>query len=227
MSTKEPQPQIQPPKSSSTSTPPVNISTQAYLDPACYVKGIHALTIEPNVVIHPRCRLYTDQGKITIHTGTILTERCIVGFDKDLNPPNDTSTQNTTTTAITIGPNAHLATSVKIQPPATISDSSIIEAGVTLLSGCVIGAHSKVCAGITLPAGTIVPEWTVVYGPGGRLRRKRERHVTEDIRLEGLARERAGMDVLLRASAAKTLGSTSGGSRSHVKRDSILKTPGA
>lgn len=206
-------------------TTPVNISSQAYLDPACYVKGPNPLNIETGSVIHPRCRLYTDQGEVNIRAGSVLTERCVIGFDKDLNPVPESVVASVPVGLnrhITIGPNAYLQSSTKIQPPSTIGEGVLIEAGVILQSGCVVGAHSKVCAGVTLPQGTVVPEWTVVYGQNGRFRRKRQENATEYLRLDGMGRERQGMELLLRANAAKTLTSTAGSSR-HGKRESVIR----
>lgn len=239
--TSTPQPQAalplrsnQPP---STSTP-VNISQQCHLDPACYVKGTHLLTIEANVVLHPRCRLNTDQGPVIIQQGSILNERCILGIDKEFNPKPASVSSSAATIAqspdlpsqddginelqINIGPRAYLQSTVKVQPPCTIGDSVVLEAGVTLLPGCSIGAHSKVCAGITLPARTTIPEWTVVYGLHGQMRRKRQANLAEDSRLDGMSRERHGVETLLKLNATKNL-STAGGS-SKDKRASIIRS---
>lgn len=212
------------PKVSASTTPPLNISPQAYLDPACYAKGLYPVNIEAGSVIHPRCRLYTDQGRITIRAGSVLIERCIIGFDKELNPAPEAPTvqKPDSTNDISIGPQAYLQSSVKIQPPCTIGEGVLIEAGVTIQTNCSIGDHSKICAGVVLPSGTIIPEGTVVYGVNGRLRRRRQENMAEDSRIEGISRERQGMELLLRANAAKTISSTGGGSR-HGKRESVIR----
>jgi len=224
----------------SSTSPPVNISSRCHLDPACYVKGTHLLTIQADVVLHPRCRLYTDQGPITIQQGSILNERCILGTDKELNPaikgaaPSNSSTimfqqpaqlgqdGSVPNPETNIGPRAYLQSSVRLQPPCTIGDSVLLEAGVTLLSGCSIGPHSKVCAGITLPPDTVIPAWTVVYGHHGQMRRKRQANVAEDSRLDGMSRERLGVETLLKLNTAKNLSTAGSGSRD--KRASIIRS---
>lgn len=223
------------PKVSPGTTPPVNISSQAYVDPACYVKGTNPLTIEAGAVIHPRCRLYTDNGKVTIGHGCLLFERCMIGYDKEFNPQRGSAmaldkpagtghTQSVSKDSnnIYIGASSHLHSAVKLQPPCTIGEYSILEAGVTLLPGCTLGSHSKICAGITLPPGSAVPDWTVVYGMNGQIKRKRQATPAEDTRLEGLARERQTIEALLKANATKTLSSSGGGSRG--KRESVIRT---
>lgn len=224
-------------KQASSASPPVSISSQSHLDPACYVKGSHLLTIEANVVIHPRCRLYTDQGKITVHAGSILLERCIVGVDKELNPEpktgqdkqddagtpdSDSSAGPTSNKDAVIGPYAYLHSSVKLQPPCKIGEYSVLESGVVVHPSCSIGSHSKICAGITLPRGTIVPDWTVVYGLDGRMRRRRKPNIAEESRMEGMNRERQGVEAILKMNAAKNLNSSGGGSKN--KRESIIRT---
>lgn len=230
---------LRPNQASSTSTP-VNISPQCHLDPACYVKGTRLLTIEADVVLHPRCRLYTDLGSIIIQHSSILNERCVLGLDKELNPATKEALLSSSAAAIAhesdelgqdddasnleinIGPRAYLQSTVKLQPPCTIGDSVLLEAGVTLLPGCSIGAHSKICAGITLPPGTVIPEWTVVYGLHGQMRRKRQANLAEESRLNGMAREGHGVETLLKLNATKNL-STAGGS-SKDKRTSIIRS---
>lgn len=191
-------------------------------------------------MLHPRCRLYTDQGSIRIQHDSILNERCILGIDKELNPatqkslsPSTAATKaqqpeytrqddDTTNQQINIGPRAYLQSTVKLQPPCTIGDSVILEAGVTLLPGCSIGAHSKVCAGITLPPGTVIPEWTVVCGLQGQMRRKRHANLAENSRLDGMTRERLGVETLLKLNVTKNLSTAGGGSKD--KRASVIRS---
>lgn len=202
---------------SAPSAPPVNISSQAYLDPACYVKGQHLLTIEQGAVIHPRCRLYTDTGKVSLGSDCLLLERCMIGFDKEYNPAQSSSPAEPGD--ITIGSRTYLHSAVKLQPPCSVGECSILEAGVQLLPSCNIGNHVKICAGITLPANTTIPDWTVVYGLNGT-RRQRPQSVTEELRLEGLARERTTVEALLKLNTTKNL--SAGGS--HRKRESVIRT---
>lgn len=107
---------------------------------------------------------------------------------------------------------------MRLQPPCTIGEAVVLEAGVTISPGCVIGDHSKVCAGVVLPVGTKIPERTVVYGLNGQMRRRRHIDTPEESRLEGLAKERAGVEAVLKLNAVKTSTATS----SKSKRESVL-----
>ena len=211
-------------KQTASSAPPVDISSQAHLDPACYVKGNHLLTIEAGTILHPRCRLYTDRGKVTVQSGSVLLERCIIGIDKELSPAREkvSPKDEVDSMDITIGPRAYLQSSVKLQPPCSIGEDAILESGVVLQIGCAIGAHSKICAGVNLPPHTTISDWTVVYGHNGQMRRKRQRNLAEDSRIDGINRERQGMEALLKTNATKTLSSAGGGSKTN--RQSVIRT---
>lgn len=87
---------------------------------------------------------------------------------------------------------------------------------------CSVGAHSKVCAGITLPSGTAIPDWTVVYGVNGRMRRRRNADDAEETRLDVLKRERQGVEAVLRVNASKNLAAGPTGP-AKGKRESMIK----
>ena len=235
-----------------SATPPAKISPNCHLDPSSYVKGHHQLTIEANALVHPRTYLFTELGPITVRQGTIITEKCVLGRREKTDTsnqrgqpsiaagrpisiiegaastdlPHDATTQSQDNLPeITIGPNAHLHASVTVQAPSTISDSAILESGVMVSPGCVVGPHSKVCAGITLPPNTTIPEWTVVYGMNGSMRRRKLDDGAEETRLDLFRRERAATEALLK-SAARNLGggqAAGAGAQGKSKRESMIR----
>ncbi|KAJ9654047.1 hypothetical protein H2198_006846 [Neophaeococcomyces mojaviensis] len=243
-----------PSKPPSSGSPPVNISPYCHLDPVSYVKGTHLLTLENGVLVHPRSKLFTDMGPITIKEGSIISEKCTIGnlsgkdsimlhkgqAPKALLAATDSNTQtlgsnsgvftqeglaNEPELPITIGRSVYIHPNVNLQPPCTVADFAILEPGVTVSPGCFINSHSKICAGVNLPAGAVVSSWTVVYGTDGRMRRRRHKDVSEDSRLEGMARERSAATNLLRTSAnASKTGSTTPGSASRSKRESVIRS---
>lgn len=235
-----------------SATPPAKISPNCHLDPSSYVKGHHQLTVEASALIHPRTYLFTELGPITIRQGTVITEKCVLGRrDKtdtshqraqpsiavgrplsvtegvaSADTPLDTATQpQDNLPEISIGPDAHLHAAVTIQAPSTVSDSAILESGVMISPGCFIGAHSKICAGITLPPNTVIPEWTIVYGTNGSMRRRKADDAAEETRLDLFRRERAATEALLK-SAARNLGAgqaAGAGGQAKSKRESMIR----
>lgn len=236
-----------------SSTPPAKLAPTCHLDPSSYVKGRHQLTIEANAIIHPRTYLFTELGPLTIRQGTIVTEKCVIGRREKNeashsraqpsiatsrpmsiaeSPVNAVETSQDLTIdhndrvelpEIVIGPNAYLHAAVIVQAPCTVSDSVVLEPGVVLFPGCTIGPHSKVCAGITLPPGTNIPEWTVVYGMNGSMRRRRVNDGAEDARLDLLKRERASLDTLLRSAARNLVVTTGASGPVKSKRESMIR----
>ena len=90
-------------------------------------------------------------------------------------------------------------------------DAVLIESHVTILQGVKIGAHSKICAGVTVDRD--VEDWTIVYG-NGEMRRRRRRpgngaeadgvgqlEVVEAVRLKALDKEREGTVAILKTAA--------------------------
>jgi len=211
-------------KPASGGLPSVNISPHCHLDPASYVKGTHQLTLEAGVLVHPRSKLFTELGSITIKEGSIVSERCTIGTSTphDLTMQHQRQAPGQPELPITIGRSVYIHPNVKVQSPCTIADFVILEPGVAVSPHCVINSHAKICAGVALPAGTVIPSWTVVYGTDGRMRRRRHKDASEDSRLDGMARERSAAVQLLKMStiASKTASSTSANT-SRSKKESV------
>lgn len=232
--------------------PPAKIAPNCHLDPSSYVKGHHQLTIEANALVHPRTYLFTELGPITIRQGTVIMEKCVLGRREKTDTSHQrgqpsiavgrplsiveglatTDTLHDPTAQpqgglpeITIGPNAHLHASVTVQAPSTISDSATLESGVMISPGCIVGAHSKICAGITLPPNTVIPEWTIVYGMNGCMRRRKLDDGAEETRLDLFRRERAATEALLRSAARNLGGGQAGGAGAQLKskRESMIR----
>jgi dynactin-6 len=225
----------QPPPAASSSTtttasapattlakPPTDIHPTAHLDPAAYVLGTHPISIAPQVLIHPRARLISTHGPLIIDTGTIITERCIVGGPAPAPAPIlDPSTTNpapglplTAEDAddaadddlplkTTLGSSVLLHPSCTIHAGATLQASCIIEPHATVLPSVTIGSHAKVCAGVTVDRD--VADWEVVLGDGKQRRKRTPDPAYEDVRLRALERDREGTMGLLREAAKKAL----------------------
>src|SRR4051794_9872064 len=63
----------------SLTKPPTDIHPTAHLDPSAYVLGTHPISLGPSVLIHPRSRIVSTHGPLFIDSGTVISERCIVG----------------------------------------------------------------------------------------------------------------------------------------------------
>lgn len=169
-------------------------------------------------LIHPHSTISTVAGAVTIGEDSLISEHCQIGNTAnsssgrplDDNPSNDVRLELDIEKGevVKIASRVYLAPSVVIEAPCSIEDDVQIESNVKISRECVVRSHSKICAGVTLPPGTEVSAWTVVYGANGSGRRRTmnnddgQRH--EKQRLKGLdAMKVNDLQTLKRAAAAK------------------------
>ncbi|KAG9793396.1 hypothetical protein ABEF93_002200 [Exophiala dermatitidis] len=226
------------PSSTSSTKPPVTLDPTTHLDPGAYVRGSHGITIGEYTLIHPRVQLVAVRGPLSISDRCIIAEKSIIGGA--IVQTSTTSTTSATTNSgttnkpetatatvassgdeesdpvkTTIASNVYIHANSNIHAGATIQEAAVVEPHVTVLSGITVGAHSKVCAGVTVDRD--VEEWTVVYGNGSIQRRRRkvtqnqqqqqqegeavDTDVVETMRLKAMDKEREGTVAILRMAA--------------------------
>lgn len=231
--------------SASTSKPPVTLPPSTHLDSGAYVRGTHAITLGEHNLIHARAQLVAIHGPLIICDRCIISEKCVVGGPVPAVPaPAPSSSTTTTSTPTTntaenknqdgdedddepdpvktfIGSSVYLSPGSHVHAGATIHDAVILESNVSVLRGVTVGAHSKICAGVTVDHD--VDAWTVVLGNGDvhrpRRRRKRQRRhsdtgldgeegkdededsveMIESLRLKAMDKEREGTVMIYRA----------------------------
>ena len=216
------QPQ-KPLSSSSTPRAPLSVHPTATLSDNAYFQGTHPIAIGAGTVIHPRARLLSFEGPISIGEGCIISEKSVIGGGSpssssasrsdthDADPsgespqtprPIPTILEN----AVIIGPLATVATGAHIRSAATVDTSAFLGKDVR------IGKHAKVCTSCRIPGGEVVGDWLVVWGSGTGLQRRRRRNDrgndatgglggrdVETARLIVLSREREGLTKLISA----------------------------
>ncbi len=182
------------------SKPPTEVHQTAHLDPQAYIQGRYTITLGANVVIHPRARLVSICGPLTIGAGTVIAERCIVGGPssdpREPLPPAPAEPLKTV-----IGQDVVLHASAEVEAGASLDDACLIEPRAVIKKGVRIGQHGKVCAGCAVDRS--VGDWMVVWGDGQLRRMRTGAHELEEARLKALEREREATAGLLKAAAAK------------------------
>ncbi|ERF68406.1 hypothetical protein EPUS_03724 [Endocarpon pusillum Z07020] len=205
---KDPQPRVEPPAGPSnvvpTTRPPLEVHPTAHLDPQAYIQGTSTITLGANVVIHPRARLVSVHGPLTIRAGSVILERCVVGGPvpdpKEPLPPPPEAPVNTV-----VAQNVLLQASAEVQAGAFLDEACLIEPRAVIKKGVHIGKHTKVCAGCVVDRS--VRDWTVLWGDGQTRRLRTGAIDPEDGRLKALEIDRESTAGLLTTAAAKaTLG---------------------
>ncbi|KAM5443408.1 hypothetical protein MferCBS31731_001729 [Microsporum ferrugineum] len=175
------------PAAPSVPRPPLNVHPAATISETAYFQGVHPISVGAGTVIHPRAKLLSFKGPVSIGEGCIIGEKSVIG-----GPITSTSGLSTPTTPSTpatpfdfssgLGPATSpfpdkvvtiIENSVSIGPLATVSagahlhSASAIEASAFISKDVKVGRHAKVCTSCLIPEGDTVDAWTVVWG-GGR-----------------------------------------------------------
>ncbi|KAI2621922.1 trimeric LpxA-like protein [Hypomontagnella submonticulosa] len=174
---------------------PVNFSSSITIADSALLTGNHTINISSESVVHPRAKLDSSNGRITIGRRCIIHERTSIGA-LSLDPTPSESRDG-----------------VVISDYATIEVGAVLESGGTMIGeGCVVGVGSRVGKGaklgkhctltpqsVILP-GETVPDFTVVYSNG--LRRTDKRGVA-DLKNRAQARQIEVLRRLVHSNPAK------------------------
>ncbi|OIW24445.1 trimeric LpxA-like protein [Coniochaeta ligniaria NRRL 30616] len=161
---------ILPPISQSGPKPPVTFSSSITISDGAVLTGTNPILISSESVIHPRARLDSMGGTISIGKRCIIHERTRIG---DMGSEGRLSLQE--------GNKA-----VTLEDYVTVETAAVVEAGDTLLGeGTVVGVGSRIGRGAVVgkyctitpqsevPDEARIPDFTVVYGNGMRRQDKR------------------------------------------------------
>ncbi|KAI1268180.1 trimeric LpxA-like protein [Xylariaceae sp. FL1019] len=147
---------------------PANFSSSITIADSAQLAGNHTINISSESVVHPRAKLDSANGRITIGRRCVLHERTSIGA-ASTNPTPSESRDG-----------------VVVGDYATIEVGAVIESGGTYIGdGCSIGVGSRVGKGAKLgkhcvltPKSVVapfdtVPDYTVIYSNGTRRLDKR------------------------------------------------------
>ncbi|KAI1366431.1 trimeric LpxA-like protein [Xylaria arbuscula] len=147
---------------------PVNFSSSITIADSALLTGNHTINISSESVVHPRARLDSANGRITIGRRCIVHERTTIGAASADPTPSESRD------------------GVVISDYATVEVGAVIESGGTIIGeGCQVGVGCRVGKGAQLgkhcvltpksviAPGEVVPDLTVVYSNGTRRLDKR------------------------------------------------------
>ncbi|OTA59609.1 trimeric LpxA-like protein [Hypoxylon sp. EC38] len=147
---------------------PVNFSSSIIIADSALLTGNHTINISSESVVHPRAKLDSSNGRITIGRRCIIHERTSIGATSTDPRPSESRD------------------GVVISDYATIEVGAVLESGGTLIGeGCLVGVGCRVGKGAKLgkhctltphsiiQPGEIIPDFTVVYSNGTRRSDKR------------------------------------------------------
>ncbi|KAK6956940.1 hypothetical protein Daesc_002222 [Daldinia eschscholtzii] len=163
---------------------PVNFSSSIIIADSALLTGNHTINISSETVIHPRAKLDSSNGRITIGRRCIVNERTSIGaLSADPTPSESRD-------------------GVVISDYANIEVGAVIESGGTLIGeGSLVGVGCRVGKGARLgKPWEIVPDFTVIYSNGTRRIDKRG---VSDLKNKAQARQIEVLKRLIPSNPAK------------------------
>ncbi|KAJ2990242.1 hypothetical protein NUW58_g3050 [Xylaria curta] len=156
------------PRGQSGPKAPVNFSSSITIADSVLLTGNHTINISSESVVHPRAKIDSANGRITIGRRCIVHERTSIGVASSNPTPGESRD------------------GVVIYDYATVEAGAVIESGGTVIGeGCLVGVGSRVGRGAQLgkhcvltpktviQPGEAVPDFTVIYSNGTRRLDKR------------------------------------------------------
>ncbi len=166
--------------------PPLNLSSSITLSDAASLVGTHPITLKSYTVIHPRSKLLSTNGSITIGQTCIISERASIGL---LSHQKDQG-------SVILGDSVIVEVGATIEG-VSIGEGTVVDVNAHIHPGVVIGKFCRIGPYCEVFPGEVVEDRTVIYGEG--LRRKDE-DCNEDQRLRHVRRQ---IEVLRRLVASK------------------------
>ncbi|KAI9700001.1 MAG: hypothetical protein M1836_002535 [Candelina mexicana] len=167
--------------------PPTSLHPSCIIAENAILTGTHPITLSANVIIHPRARLNSTCGPITLGSGCIIEEKASIGLLSSANPVDTRSTPQPGEVRYMEhdGSNEEdegdrgevegvvLENGVFVEVGAVVEarrvgEGSVVEVKARVGRGCVVGKHCKISPLCHIDENDILQDGTVVYGTGQR-----------------------------------------------------------
>ncbi|KAL7275995.1 hypothetical protein RUND412_001026 [Rhizina undulata] len=141
------------PRVSEVAKPPVSLASSCVISETASLAGTFPIRIGANSVIHPRAKLNSSAGPITIKDYCIINERTLLSASDAAGLIlND---------GVVIEVNS-------VVEGREIGEGSLLEVGVKVGRAAVVGKGCKITPLIEIKEGEVVPDNTVIFGYGER-----------------------------------------------------------
>ncbi|KAI2784243.1 trimeric LpxA-like protein [Daldinia loculata] len=151
---------------------PVNFSSSITIADSALLAGNHTINISSETVIHPRAKLDSSNGRITIGRRCIVHERTSIGATSADPTPSESRDGVVVSDYVTI------EVGVVLESGGTmIGEGCLVGVGCRVGKGARLGKHCTLTPHSIIQPWEIVPDFTVVYSNGTR--RTDKRGVTE------------------------------------------------
>ncbi|KAF8476224.1 trimeric LpxA-like protein [Kalaharituber pfeilii] len=129
--------------------PPVEFHASCVVDGSAQLTGTYLIRIGANSIVHPKARLNSTNGPITIGESCIINERCLI--------------QAADASGIVLGDGVLVECNTIIEGKE-VREGTDVEVGVRIGKGAVVGKHCKLCPMTEVMEQEVLPDYTVIYG---------------------------------------------------------------
>ncbi|KAL0633397.1 hypothetical protein Q9L58_007710 [Maublancomyces gigas] len=133
--------------------PPVDFAPSIVVAETASLAGTHRIRIAANTVIHPRAKLNSALGPITIGRHCIISERT------QITAPDSQG--------LTIGDGVVVEVNAVVEA-REVGEGTAVEVGVRIGKGAVVGKNCKLSPLTRVADAEVIPDNTVLYGAGER-----------------------------------------------------------
>ncbi|KAI1801299.1 trimeric LpxA-like protein [Daldinia bambusicola] len=174
---------------------PVNFSSSIIIADSALLTGNHTINISSETVIHPRAKLDSSNGRITIGRRCIVHERTSIGAASADPTPSESRD------GVVISDYANIEVGAVLESGGTlIGEGCLVGVGCRVGKGARLGKHCTLTPHTIIKPWEIVPDFTVVYSNGTR--RTDKRGVT-DLKNKAQARQIEVLKRLIPSNPAK------------------------
>ncbi|KAI0015058.1 trimeric LpxA-like protein [Xylariomycetidae sp. FL0641] len=164
------------PRAPSGPKAPANLSSSVTIADSAILTGHHTINVSSESVIHPRAKLDSTNGRITIGRRCIVHERTNIGAAATMVPAiPGAESEPKPRDGVVIGDYAAVEVGATIESGGTmIGEGSVVGVNCRVGRGASLGKHCTLTPLSTVRPGEKVPDFTVVYANGTRRHDKRD-----------------------------------------------------
>ncbi|KAE9986130.1 hypothetical protein EG328_006392 [Venturia inaequalis] len=194
------------PNSKRLSIAPTVPRAPANLDPTCTIAshalltGHYPISIFANVILHPYAKIISSEGPVDIGEGSMVWERAIVGIDGAGGLEAGSEVK-----ATLLGKNVVIETGAIVEAGVVIGDGTLVEGLARIGEGSVIGNYCKIMTQMSLPPGSVLEDYTILYGYNQRRTDKTmgRNDLVKDIKAAAHLKQIKGLQQLIPSNLAK------------------------
>ncbi|TAQ86839.1 hypothetical protein B7494_g4809 [Chlorociboria aeruginascens] len=169
---------------------PTSFASTVIIADSAVLTGSNLIKLGANTVIHPRTKMNSTFGRVTIGNTCIISERSSIGL---LSPPE------TAQDGVLIGSGVVVEVGATVEA-ASVGDGCLIEVNAKLGKGVVLGKHCKIGPLCEVTEGEVLPDFTVLFGNGMR---RVDQSGVEELKLKMVGRQVEVLRKLIPSNLAK------------------------